>query len=120
MKKFGEISMIQFAVSSDSTCDLYKDYIEKREIWFAPLTFTLEKNGNRKRASTRFPAIRITSTSIRKFGRVLSPVLPCSIMSPIANISAEWPARVSRTFCISAFPRDSRAPFPSSNRRRRK
>lgn len=53
MKKFGEISMIQFAVSSDSTCDLYKDYIEKREIWFAPLTFTLEKNGKQEEGRRR-------------------------------------------------------------------
>ena len=37
--------MALFAVSTDSTSDLKKDYIEKREIWFAPLTFTLEKDG---------------------------------------------------------------------------
>ena len=53
-EKFGEISMIQFAVSSDSTCDLYKDYIEKREIWFAPLTFTLEKNGKQEEGVDAF------------------------------------------------------------------
>lgn len=34
-----------FEVSSDSTCDLKKDYIEKRGIWHVPLTFTLEKDG---------------------------------------------------------------------------
>lgn len=34
-----------FDVSSDSTCDLYKDYVEKRNIWFVPLTFNLEKDG---------------------------------------------------------------------------
>lgn len=37
--------MALFEVSSDSTCDLKKDYVQKREIWFAPLTFTLEKDG---------------------------------------------------------------------------
>lgn len=37
--------MALFEVSSDSTCDLKKDYVEGRGIWFAPLTFTLEKNG---------------------------------------------------------------------------
>ena len=37
--------MALFAVSSDSTCDLKKDYREARDIWFAPLTFTMEKDG---------------------------------------------------------------------------
>ena len=37
--------MALFEVSSDSTCDLKKDYVEKRKIWFVPLTFTLEKDG---------------------------------------------------------------------------
>lgn len=36
--------MALFDVSSDSTCDLKKDYVEKRGIWFVPLTFTLEKD----------------------------------------------------------------------------
>ena len=39
----GEMAL--FAVSSDSTCDLKKDYRERRDIWFAPLTFTMEKDG---------------------------------------------------------------------------
>lgn len=34
-----------FDVSTDSTCDLKKDYVEARGIWFVPLTFTLEKDG---------------------------------------------------------------------------
>ncbi len=37
--------MALFHVSSDSTCDLKKDYVEKRNIWFVPLTFTMEKDG---------------------------------------------------------------------------
>ena len=37
--------MKRFDVSSDSTCDLQKEEREKRQIWFAPLTFTMEKNG---------------------------------------------------------------------------
>lgn len=37
--------MALFDVSSDSTCDLKKDYVEKRNIWFVPLTFTMEKDG---------------------------------------------------------------------------
>ena len=37
--------MALFDVSSDSTCDLKKEYVEKRNIWFVPLTFTLEKDG---------------------------------------------------------------------------
>ncbi len=37
--------MALFAVSSDSTCDLKQDYVQQRNIWFVPLTFTIEKNG---------------------------------------------------------------------------
>ena len=37
--------MTLFDVSSDSTCDLKKEYVEKRNIFFVPLTFTMEKNG---------------------------------------------------------------------------
>ena len=37
--------MALFTVSSDSTCDLKKEYREKRDIWFAPLSFTMEKDG---------------------------------------------------------------------------
>lgn len=37
--------MSLFEVSSDSTCDLKKEYREQRGIWFAPLTFTMEKDG---------------------------------------------------------------------------
>ena len=34
-----------FDVSTDSTSDLKKPYVEDRDIWFVPLTFTLEKDG---------------------------------------------------------------------------
>lgn len=37
--------MKRFDVSSDSTCDLKKEYREERDIWFVPLTFTMEKDG---------------------------------------------------------------------------
>ena len=37
-----------FEVSSDSTCDLYEDYRKQRDIYFAPLTFSMEKNGEIK------------------------------------------------------------------------
>ena len=37
--------MVLFDVSSDSTCDLKKEYREERNIWFVPLTFNMEKNG---------------------------------------------------------------------------
>lgn len=40
--------MALFEVSSDSTCDLKKEYRERRNIWFTPLTFTMEKNGTLK------------------------------------------------------------------------
>ncbi len=38
--------MALFHVSSDSTCDLKKNYREERNIWFVPLTFSMEKDGN--------------------------------------------------------------------------
>ena len=38
--------MALFAVSSDSTCDLKKAYVKEHDIWFVPLTFTMEKDGN--------------------------------------------------------------------------
>lgn len=34
-----------FDVSTDSTCDLKKEYVKERDIWFVPLTFTMEKGG---------------------------------------------------------------------------
>ena len=34
-----------FAVSTDSTCDLKAPYVKEREIWFVPLSFTVETNG---------------------------------------------------------------------------
>ena len=37
--------MAQFAVSTDSTCDLKSAYVKERDIWFVPLTFTMEKGG---------------------------------------------------------------------------
>ncbi len=37
--------MALFDVSSDSTCDLKKEEREERKIWFVPLTFNMEKNG---------------------------------------------------------------------------
>jgi len=50
-----EECMKQFDVSSDSTCDLYKEYREARNIWFAPLTFTLEgKNGKQEEGLDEF------------------------------------------------------------------
>ena len=38
--------MALFAVSTDSTSDLKHDYVTERGIWFVPLTFTMEKNGD--------------------------------------------------------------------------
>jgi DegV family protein with EDD domain len=48
--------MALFAVSSDSTCDLKKEYVEKRGIWFAPLTFTMEKDGVLEERADNFSA----------------------------------------------------------------
>lgn len=44
---FGENGekMTRFTVSSDSTCDLYHDYITAHDVFVAPHTFTVEKNG---------------------------------------------------------------------------
>ena len=37
--------MKMFDVSSDSTCDIQRAEREQRQIWFVPLTFTMEKDG---------------------------------------------------------------------------
>lgn len=37
--------MQQFLVSSDSTCDLYRDYLDENDVKMVPHTFTVEKNG---------------------------------------------------------------------------
>lgn len=37
--------MKNFAVSSDSTCELYADEIKKYDVYVSPLTFTVDKNG---------------------------------------------------------------------------
>lgn len=34
-----------FEVSTDSTADLYEEYRKKRDIWFAPLSFSFDKDG---------------------------------------------------------------------------
>ena len=39
----GEMTL--FDVSTDSTSDLKKEYVQARNIWFVPLTFTMEKDG---------------------------------------------------------------------------
>ncbi len=38
--------MTRFAVSTDSTCDLKSAFVKERDIWFVPLTFTMEKDGS--------------------------------------------------------------------------
>lgn len=49
-----ERKMALFDVSTDSTSDLKKEYVEKRKIWFVPLTFTLEKDGALEEALDNF------------------------------------------------------------------
>lgn len=39
------VAMSLFTVSTDSTCDLYSDYIEEHDVKVAPHTFTVEKDG---------------------------------------------------------------------------
>lgn len=50
--------MALFEVSTDSTSDLKKDYVEKRNIWIAPLTFTLEKDGKLEEGLDNFSCER--------------------------------------------------------------
>ena len=48
MTRLGEVkgmNKYQFTLSSDSTCDLYHDFIVENDIRVAPLTFMLEKDG---------------------------------------------------------------------------
>ena len=37
--------MARFSVSTDSTCDLKSGFVKERDVWFVPLTFTMEKDG---------------------------------------------------------------------------
>ena len=37
--------MYKFTLSTDSTCDLYHDFVVENDIKFVPLTFTVEKDG---------------------------------------------------------------------------
>lgn len=37
--------MKDFVISSDSTCDLYSDYVKEHDIRIVPLTYTMEKGG---------------------------------------------------------------------------
>ena len=37
--------MYKFTLSTDSTCDLYHDFIAENDIKFVSLTFTVEKDG---------------------------------------------------------------------------
>ena len=37
--------MYKFTLSTDSTCDLYHDFIAENDIKFVPLTYTVEKDG---------------------------------------------------------------------------
>lgn len=39
------IGTYNFALSTDSTCDLYADFIKENDIYFVPLSFNIEKNG---------------------------------------------------------------------------
>ena len=34
-----------FVISSDSTCDLYRDYVRAHDIRIVPLHYTMEENG---------------------------------------------------------------------------
>ena len=38
-------SQYKFALSTDSTCDLYADFIKENDIYFVPLSFNIEKDG---------------------------------------------------------------------------
>lgn len=37
--------MIKFTVSTDSTCDLYRQYVDENDVKFVSLTFTVEEKG---------------------------------------------------------------------------
>ena len=48
--------MYSFTLSTDSTCDLYQDFISENEIAFVPLIFTVEKDGKMEDRVDRFTA----------------------------------------------------------------
>ena len=81
--------MINFDVSSDSTCDLYKDYIEKRHIWFAPLTFTLDKDGKQEEGVDEFSCYQ-DYLDFYKWREGRFPARRCSIIRRTWSISEKW------------------------------
>lgn len=46
--------MYRFTLSTDSTCDLYRDFIEENEIAFVPHVFLMEKDGKMEERVDRF------------------------------------------------------------------
>lgn len=48
--------MAKFTLSTDSTCDLYRDFLIENQIECAPLTFTVEKNGVMEERTDAFNA----------------------------------------------------------------
>lgn len=50
--------MYRFTLSTDSTCDLYHDFIVENDIKFVPLTFTVEKDGRMEDRLDNFTSYR--------------------------------------------------------------
>lgn len=50
--------MYRFTLSSDSTCDLYRDFTEQNDIRIAPLSFTIEENGKMTECLDNFTEYR--------------------------------------------------------------
>lgn len=54
----GEENMSKFTISTDSTCDLYRDYLAAHDVYCVPLTFTVEKGGEMEDRKDAFSEYR--------------------------------------------------------------
>lgn len=54
--------MVKFTVSTDSTCDLYRQYVDENDVKFVSLTFTVEEKGTLTDGLDAFTSYHHTST----------------------------------------------------------
>lgn len=71
-----------FIISSDSTCDLYSDYVAEHGIRIVPLHYTMEENGVLTEGVDAFTEYAQYIGFYEKLRAAASRALPCSITTP--------------------------------------
>ena len=82
--------MALFDVSTDSTGDLKKAYRDERNIWFVPLTFNMEKDGNLEERLDNFEKEEEYVAFYEKVSAGYFRVRPSSITRRISIILRRW------------------------------